>query len=104
MLRYQVVSQRQFVQELVAVIIYVMDTLHILSCPLLNLICMKQKPGVPGTCEFQDGKSLHRNFLLGQECRGRQLDLVHISFGSVPVKVPFGGKAVRLRNFRIVSA
>ena len=28
------------------------------------------------------------------------LDLVHISFGSVPVKVPFGGNAVRLSKLQ----
>lgn len=64
----------QLVQKLVAVIIYVMDTVHILSLLLPNLICRKQKPGIPGTNEFQDSKGLHRNFMLGQECRRRQYE------------------------------
>ena len=57
-----------------AVIVYVIEIVYILSCVLPNLVCSKQKPGISGTHEFQDSKGLHRNFLLGQACRCRQHD------------------------------
>ena len=71
---YCEIARKAKAESLLAVIVCVMETVHILSCLLPNLVCMKQKPGIPGTHEFQDSKGLQRNFLLGQACRCRQHD------------------------------